>query len=42
MSFEITLKGEEFDKDTIKKAAEEAIKEANSIMESNMTAKIDK
>jgi hypothetical protein len=41
MSFEITLKGEELDKDTIKKAAD-IIKEADSIMESNMTAKIDK
>lgn len=41
MSFEVTLKGEELDKDTIKKAAE-IIKEADLIMESNMTAEIHK
>ncbi len=41
MSFEITLKGEALDKDTIKKAAD-IIKEADSIMESNMSNKIEK
>jgi len=41
MSFEVTLKGEELDKETIKKAAE-IIKEADSIMESNMASQIDK
>ena len=41
ISFEITLKGQELDKDTIKKAAE-IIKEADSIMESNITTKTEK
>lgn len=40
ISFEITLRGEELDRETIKKAAE-IIKEAGSIMESNIATRID-